>query len=393
MMKRVVLFFTIVILLFSVQSFAATFNVSDVSGLSSALSTAASNGEDDTINIAAGTYDISTPLSYDAASGEGNLTLSGDSPLNTILDGGGSSMILELSVTQPGAGATITISNLTLQNGSASPHGAMSVMLVDSNFTLDSCIFQNNHSSSTSGRGAIYIYGDEQQLSPVSCTVQNSIFINNLSDGSYGSLNVNSDVSHLNLINNTFANNESTGSGHNASGGGLYISHYADSGAVSIINNIFWNNEGTLSSGKDLYVLAHGGAVYLYNNDITDCDDFDTHNDAWLFINGQSSYAQAGNITGDPVLVSTSDAHLQSSSPCIDVGLIPDDLDLPATDFEGDNRILNGSVDIGADEYKAATVVSTASVPTMNEWGMIIFSLLLAGLSFRFIRKRDQDSC
>jgi len=37
--------------------------------------------------------------------------------------------------------------------------------------------------------------------------------------------------------------------------------------------------------------------------------------------------------------------------------------------------------------------VEVTSVPTMNEWGMIIFSLLMAGLSFWFIRKREQDSC
>ena len=390
-MKRVVLFFTIVILLFTVQSFAATFNVSDVSALSSALSTASNNGEDDTINIAAGTYAFSTPLFYNAATGEGNLIVSGDSALTTILDGGESSRLLEFSVSS-GQGATITISNLTLQNGSDVTSGAMVVSLVDTNLTLDSCIFQNNHST-TSGPGAAYIYSHENQLSNVSCRVQNSIFINNLSDGSDGSLLVHTAVSHLDLINNTFANNESTGSGHYASGGGLKLYDYSDSGAVSVINNIFWNNEGTYSSGKDLDILAHGGAVYLYNNDFTDCEDFDTHADTWLLIHGQGSYAQAGNITGDPVIVSTSDAHLQSSSPCIDVGLIPAGLDLPVTDFEGDNRILNGSVDIGADEYRSTAVASTASVPTMNEWGMIIFSLLMAGLSFWFIRKRDHNSC
>ena len=41
----------------------------------------------------------------------------------------------------------------------------------------------------------------------------------------------------------------------------------------------------------------------------------------------------------------------------------------------------------------AAVEAAPVSVPTMNEWGMIIFSLFMAGLSLWFIRKQNKKSC
>lgn len=44
---------------------------------------------------------------------------------------------------------------------------------------------------------------------------------------------------------------------------------------------------------------------------------------------------------------------------------------------------------MGADEYKPATVVSTpVSVPTINEWGLIILSILSGLTALYFIRKK-----
>jgi hypothetical protein len=60
-----------------------------------------------------------------------------------------------------------------------------------------------------------------------------------------------------------------------------------------------------------------------------------------------------GNIRIDDPLFSdkdTGDFHLKASSPCIDSGDNSAE-DLPNTDIDGDARIINGTVDIGADEY------------------------------------------
>lgn len=74
-------------------------------------------------------------------------------------------------------------------------------------------------------------------------------------------------------------------------------------------------------------------------------------------------------------------------SPAIDAGT---NSGVAATDQRGFPRISNGITDMGAYEFQVDTAIpTTASVPTMNEWGMIIFSLLMAGLSFWFIRRQN----
>jgi hypothetical protein len=57
-----------------------------------------------------------------------------------------------------------------------------------------------------------------------------------------------------------------------------------------------------------------------------------------------------GNIDADPRFVAESDYHLRHDSPCRNKGSnqAPG---LTQTDFEGDPRVADGNVDIGADEF------------------------------------------
>ena len=125
-MKKFSLFFMLVVagivsVLAGTPSFAATFNVTTSAELQLALTTAESNDEDDTINIAAGTYSTNgTTFTYAAASDETHsLTLKGAGAGSTILDGGYIVQVLQI-VTPPSqdpSGASITIEDLTIQNG------------------------------------------------------------------------------------------------------------------------------------------------------------------------------------------------------------------------------------------------------------------------------------
>jgi hypothetical protein len=68
--------------------------------------------------------------------------------------------------------------------------------------------------------------------------------------------------------------------------------------------------------------------------------------------------SSANNIDADPRFANSSigDYHLQKDSPCIDAGTNAAPR-LPASDFDGDPRVIDGNndsvemVDIGADEY------------------------------------------
>ena len=95
-----------------------------------------------------------------------------------------------------------------------------------------------------------------------------------------------------------------------------------DSGEVDVTNSIVWGN------GDDLVNVA---ATY---SNIEDGDSGE------------------GNISADPLFVDPAgnDFHLLPGSPCRNTGsnAAPS---LPATDYDGDPRVINDVVDMGADEY------------------------------------------
>jgi hypothetical protein len=91
---------------------AAIFNVSTPAEFQAALDTAYNNGQDDTINVVAGNYNITTTLIYNYKSSETySLTIQGAGAGSTILDGGNSVPILSIySVRQ------VFVKDMTLWN-------------------------------------------------------------------------------------------------------------------------------------------------------------------------------------------------------------------------------------------------------------------------------------
>lgn len=129
----------------------------------------------------------------------------------------------------------------------------------------------------------------------------------------------------------------------NSFGGGLY--HDMDS-YTKVINCIVWGN--TADYGGPQVYKYDGSSSYTY------CDV-------------QGGYSGTGNINQDPKFVDpgANDFHLMADSPCIDVG---NDTPthffgynvLPATDYDGNPRIMDGNkdeiakVDMGAYEYNSS---------------------------------------
>ena len=99
---------------------AATFNVSSMSEFQSALNTAASNGEHDTINVSADTYDVTSTLSFYSTENY-SLLIDGAGTGQTILDGGTSDQIMSLRTTA--GGADVAVQDMTFRNGSSTTEG------------------------------------------------------------------------------------------------------------------------------------------------------------------------------------------------------------------------------------------------------------------------------
>lgn len=92
---------------------AAVFNVTTPAEFQTALTTAQANGADDTINVAAGIYDLVASLNFSSVE-DFDLAIIGAGAATTILDGGNAVQVLR--ITNDGNGE-VRISGLTFQRG------------------------------------------------------------------------------------------------------------------------------------------------------------------------------------------------------------------------------------------------------------------------------------
>ena len=450
--KGFFLVFSLVLLALPSVVWAAVFDVTNMTEFQSALNTAESNTEDDTINVESGTYNVTTTLTYEPSGNENySLSINGAGAVSTILDGGDTNQIIMIDTSNlsDDSNAHIIIRGITLRKGKSGGNGGglyvetkhAFITVEDSEFegnsandrgggayvdsfygtlTLTNNIFSGNtvgflgggahactgygmvtltnntfsgnsayeaggaYAASTGGTGggpvtltnnsfsgnaATNYAGGAFALSffePVTLT-NNTFSGNNAESYGGGVYVVASPWGDIALINNIFSDNVSsrgggiyaynskvtltnnTISGNSGTyGGGLEINIFYDNVMIDIYNNIIWANTAT-DNGNDIYIDGDydddgaGTTVNLHNNDYSD-----------LYISDGDNLSQSNNIDADPLL--TSGFHLRALSPCIDTGT-NDAPELPATDFEGDPRIIDGDndgtviVDMGADEY------------------------------------------
>ncbi len=406
----------ILVLFFVFPLWAATFYVTptpddDCSDfacdLQSALNAASSNGEDDTLYLAAGTYDASTGPFVWNTSENFSLTLSAFETGTVIIDGGGvnQGMYIDTSNAASDTNAHITVRNIHFLNGSnpSGPGGGVSVMTRDANVTLEGCtisgstatygggayiqtssgaiLFRSNTltgNSATVFGGGLCAFSESGQV-----TLLGSTFTGNGSEVYSGGAHVYAMSGNIIVVNNIFSanhcfdlggaganlgtgsgvvtvtNNTFTGNLSDDAGGGLGVSPNAPGAAVEIYNNIIWNNTayhgGDIPIRDDIYICdscsgeSSGTPVRLFNNDFTEI--FTT---CGTDSNCTPNVTRSNNmIDADPHFMDTLnpdpklwDLHIAPGSPCIDAGDNgAEALALSPTDLDGEDRVADGNYD------------------------------------------------
>jgi hypothetical protein len=158
-------------------------------------------------------------------------------------------------------------------------------------------------------------YGGAIETQVTKALIANNVIANNRAFLGGGIL----DFEGATVIHNTIVGNVATGEVGGICGG--------DFPSTTIIGCILWNNQGPVSAELSPRAQATYSCI-------------------------KGGWPGTGNFNQDPefVDVARDDFHLRFSSPCVNRGS-NQVAGLPATDFEGDCRIADGTVDIGADEF------------------------------------------
>jgi hypothetical protein len=306
-----------------------------------------------------------------------NLSIEGPGASVLSVSGNSSSQIFAIS-----SGENVTVSGLTLTEGSSSKGGALAnnggkvhldLDVIESNvgtssggaianpsgsLSMSGCLVSDNHVESY-GSGGLYIGGGVVTIESSTFTANNCVY-----DG--GAIAVRG--GSLNLIDSTLASNVA-----GAYGGGAYV--YP---SVSVTANLFDSTIADNTAGAGGGVLAvsadvTSGNTIVADNSATTGPDFygSVSTDLGSNLIGNTSHASGFDQSTDLLNVSpaigslgnnggpTETIPLLPGSPAIDAGtnsVVPAGL---ITDQRGYPRFANGTTDIGAFEVQTYVVTNT----------------------------------
>ncbi len=222
-----------------------------------------------------------------------------------------------------------------------------------SNPTLTACKFRSN--SARTGGGIYHSYSVTTPLTIANCTFRG----NSVTQNGGG---ICCDYGSMMLENCTFSGNSAI-----SDGGGVHVRNYNSyNWLVTLVNcTLSGNSSGEYSGGIYVgslpYSRLHVKNCVLWGNTAIYGNPQLKPSSNVTFSCVQGGYAGAGNIDADPLFVDAAgpdgifgteddDLHLLEGSPCINAGkngLIPSGV---TSDFEGEDRIQQCRVDMGADE-------------------------------------------
>lgn len=392
-----------------------------------------------TVFFAAGTYLISAQIQLKnnvqlmggyAADGSGTRDLLNN---QTILDGQYGRRILFTGDQSPHvAFDKITkVDGFILQRGSSS-YGSAVAMSVGT--VLENCIIRNNNGSTYGA--AIFIKRHATLSNPTAgwnfgAGLINCIIINNSSSNRSAAIWVDQD-SHFSLVNCVIANNKATDATDGI--GGVFVG--ANIRFSRIANNIFYNNTSLVSGRNNFYSATTNFAAVWANyfsdssipiglgTEVTSASPghanlTSTNYANPLFATPTSFDGHAGADNTKKTEIENSDWRLNYNSPLIGLGTSPlgrADIPYPyvsprfnnaarayttvTTDIQGNTRIRNTTVDIGAYEYDPITSnvsSSNNSHGTVNanqevSKGSKITQTATPEAGYRFINWTENDS-
>lgn len=398
--------------------FTSPFTVaaSNAAALSLAITCANLNADENVITLGGGTYTFTSEY-----------LSNNDSALPTIttpitINGNGAT--LERDSTAPEFrlitidGSVVTLNDLTLRGGrTPSINIGGAIFSLGATVTINRCTITDNYSNSDGGgiantgvmtiidstisnnsssrSGGIY---NGSRLTVINSTISdnetdsfgggiyslggatNTVLINNIVSGNLalshgGGLNL---MGTSTVINTVISGNQSLGNG-----GGLY----SNSGTVTVSNSTITGNTASLS----------GGGIYQLSPSLTITNSIIWGNNTQIsgtptvtYSIVEGGFTGTGNLISDPLFVTpiahtsapttAGDYHVQAGSPAINAGsnaaLPVDTYDIDGDsntgetlpiDFDGDARVLNSVVDIGADEVDACASASVYTVPAGDE--------------------------
>jgi len=350
------------------QAYGTTINVpGDAATIQEAINDA---NDGDTVRVAEDTYYENLNFT------DQKITLTSTDPndanvvASTVINGNDAGSVIIFS----SGDADSTVTGFTITNGSAASGGG--IYCNSTSPTIRNCVITEN---SAANGGGIYNYSADPDI--INC-----VFNDNSASGSGGGI-YNCYESNANLTNCVFYSNSATYCGGAAindglltakftnctltkntatSGGGIYVTEYT---STTIKNCILWDD-----TGGEIDITTEYASATISYSDIEGCGgsanwDSGFGTDGGGNIDSYPYFADSSDADGSDNIFATSDDGLVPlySSLCIDDGNNTG-ISEP-NDIKMDARIFNGTVDMGAYEFRTCDVIYVDTDAAGNDDG------------------------